>query len=221
MSVNKAKILSSCKIESRWEYNTACFFSRLIIRSCQFRKDKGSFYLVFDFMEHDLMVRVIILDRQNSYYHFVGSSRFRTGKVHWGPQRLHNAANNGGCPSFHNLTINWREIELKKWIFYAAGSGLLPRAELSAPWHQVLQHPNEQQRSSQVGWLWFGKVMKNYWWVSYVETYFRLYNAEDKERPYTNKVITLWYRWVNFYHLLDRYTYYNAWKAVVRTGNII
>ena len=22
----------------------------------------------------------------------------------------------------------------------------------------------------------------------------RLYNAEDKERPYTNKVITLWYR---------------------------
>ena len=37
------------------------------------------------------------------------------------------------------------------------------------------------------------------WFLSgeHCSTYFRLYNAEDKERPYTNKVITLWYRWAN------------------------
>ena len=41
-----------------------CLFPKIDhpIRSCHFRKDKGSFYLVFDFMEHDLMVRVVILN---------------------------------------------------------------------------------------------------------------------------------------------------------------
>ena len=96
-------------------------------------------------------------------------------------------------------------IENDVWILHVAGSGLLPRAELSAPWHQVLQHPDEQQRPSQVGRLWVGQVVKNKysrlecWCVAHVATSFRLYNAEDKERPYTNKVITLWYRWVNIY----------------------
>ena len=96
-------------------------------------------------------------------------------------------------------------IENDVWILHVAGSGLLPRAELSAPWHQVLQHPDEQQRPSQVGRLWVGQVVKNKysrlecWCVAHVATSFRLYNAEDKERPYTNKVITLWYRWVNIW----------------------
>ena len=39
------------------------------------------------------------------------------------------------------------------------GIGLLPREELSAPWHQVFQHPHEQQGSSQAGRLWLGKVL--------------------------------------------------------------
>ena len=58
----------------------------------------------------------------------------------------------------------------------------------------MLEHPDEQPRAGQVGGLWSGQVISSTKTLMHEVLSLRLYNAEDKDRPYTNKVITLWYR---------------------------
>jgi len=102
-----------------------------------FRKDRGSFYLVFDFMEHDLMGLIdsglVIFTEE------LNSSIMR--------QLLE------GLAYCHDRNFLHRDIKCSNVLINNRG---------------------------QVKLADFGLA--------------RLYNADDKERPYTNRVITLWYR---------------------------
>jgi len=102
-----------------------------------FRKDKGSFYLVFDFMEHDLMG---LLDS--------GLVKFNEGL---------------------NASIMRQIME---GLAYCHDRNFLHR---DIKCSNILMNNRGQVKLADFGLA-------------------RLYNAEDKERPYTNKVITLWYR---------------------------
>jgi len=102
-----------------------------------FRKDKGSFYLVFDFMEHDLMG--LIDSGLVTFTTELNSSIMR--------QLLE------GLAYCHEKNFLHRDIKCSNILINNRG---------------------------QVKLADFGLA--------------RLYSAEDKERPYTNKVITLWYR---------------------------
>jgi len=102
-----------------------------------FRKDKGSFYLVFDFMEHDLMG---LLD---------------SGLVTF-TQEL-------------NASIMRQIME---GLAYCHDRNFLHR---DIKCSNILMNNRGQVKLADFGLA-------------------RLYNAEDKDRPYTNKVITLWYR---------------------------
>ncbi|XP_059084764.1 cyclin-dependent kinase 12-like isoform X2 [Tigriopus californicus] len=102
-----------------------------------FRKDKGSFYLVFEFMDHDLMG---LLDSG-----LVDFSEKLNASIM--KQLL------DGLSYCHNRNFLHRDIKCSNILINNRG---------------------------QVKLADFGLA--------------RLYNAEDKQRPYTNKVITLWYR---------------------------
>merc|ERR1719509_444175 len=102
-----------------------------------FRKDRGSFYLVFDFMEHDLMG---LLDSGLvTFTEELNSSIMR--------QLLE------GLAYCHDRNFLHRDIKCSNVLINNRG---------------------------QVKLADFGLA--------------RLYNSDDKERPYTNRVITLWYR---------------------------
>lgn len=102
-----------------------------------FRKDKGSFYLVFEFMDHDLMG---LLDSG-----LVDFSEKLNASIM--KQLL------DGLSYCHDRNFLHRDIKCSNILINNRG---------------------------QVKLADFGLA--------------RLYNAEDKQRPYTNKVITLWYR---------------------------
>jgi len=102
-----------------------------------FRKDKGSFYLVFDFMEHDLMG---LLDS--------GLVTFTTEL---------------------NCSIMRQIME---GLAYCHDRNFLHR---DIKCSNILVNNKGQVKLADFGLA-------------------RLYNADDKDRPYTNKVITLWYR---------------------------
>ena len=102
-----------------------------------FRKDKGSFYLVFDFMEHDLMG--LIDSGMVTFTAELNASIMR--------QLLE------GLAYCHEKNFLHRDIKCSN----------------------ILMNNRGQVKLADFGLA-------------------RLYNAEDKERPYTNKVITLWYR---------------------------
>merc|ERR1719373_1249148 len=102
-----------------------------------FRKDKGSFYLVFDFMEHDLMG---LLDS--------GLAEFTKEMNASIMRQLLD-----GLAYCHDRNFLHRDIKCSNILVNNKG---------------------------QVKLADFGLA--------------RLYNADDKDRPYTNKVITLWYR---------------------------
>jgi cyclin-dependent kinase 12/13 len=102
-----------------------------------FRKDKGSFYLVFEYMDHDLM------------------GLLESGMVDF------NEVNNAcimkqlldGLNYCHKKNFLHRDIKCSNILMNNRGEVKLADFGLA-----------------------------------------RLYNAEDRQRPYTNKVITLWYR---------------------------
>lgn len=102
-----------------------------------FRKDKGSFYLVFDFMEHDLMG--LIDSGLVTFTAELNASIMR--------QLLE------GLAYCHEKNFLHRDIKCSN----------------------ILMNNRGQVKLADFGLA-------------------RLYNAEDKDRPYTNKVITLWYR---------------------------
>lgn len=102
-----------------------------------FRKDKGSFYLVFDFMEHDLMG--LIDSGMVTFTAELNASIMR--------QLLE------GLAYCHEKNFLHRDIKCSN----------------------ILMNNRGQVKLADFGLA-------------------RLYNAEDKDRPYTNKVITLWYR---------------------------
>jgi len=102
-----------------------------------FRKEKGSFYLVFDFMDHDLMG---LLDSNLcEFTKEMNASIMR--------QLL------DGLSYCHRRNFLHRDIKCSNILINNKGQVKLGDFGLA-----------------------------------------RLYNAEDKQRPYTNKVITLWYR---------------------------
>merc|ERR1719219_1035767 len=102
-----------------------------------FRKEKGSFYLVFEFMDHDLMG---LLDSELvKFTEQMNASIMR--------QLLE------GLAYCHRRNFLHRDIKCSNILINNKGQVKLGDFGLA-----------------------------------------RLYNAEDKQRPYTNKVITLWYR---------------------------
>merc|ERR1719225_1738154 len=102
-----------------------------------FRKEKGSFYLVFEFMDHDLMG---LLD---------------SGLVEFTEQMNASIMRQllDGLSYCHRRNFLHRDIKCSNILINNRGQVKLGDFGLA-----------------------------------------RLYNAEDKQRPYTNKVITLWYR---------------------------
>ncbi|KAG8284182.1 Cyclin-dependent kinase 12 [Homalodisca vitripennis] len=102
-----------------------------------FRKDKGSFYLVFEYMDHDLM------------------GLLESGMVNF--NEMHNASIMkqllDGLNYCHKKNFLHRDIKCSNILMNNRGEVKLADFGLA-----------------------------------------RLYNAEDRQRPYTNKVITLWYR---------------------------
>jgi len=102
-----------------------------------FRKDKGSFYLVFDFMEHDLMGLI-----------------------------------DSGLVTFTADLNACIMRQLLEGLAYCHEKNFLHR---DIKCSNILMNNRGQVKLADFGLA-------------------RLYNAEDKERPYTNKVITLWYR---------------------------
>lgn len=102
-----------------------------------FRKDKGSFYLVFEYMDHDLM------------------GLLESGLVDFNEQ--------------NNASIM---KQLLDGLNYCHKKNFLHR---DIKCSNILMNNKGQVKLADFGLA-------------------RLYNAEDKQRPYTNKVITLWYR---------------------------
>ena len=102
-----------------------------------FRKDKGSFYLVFEYMDHDLM------------------GLLESGLVDFNEQ--------------NNASIM---KQLLDGLNYCHKKNFLHR---DIKCSNILMNNRGQVKLADFGLA-------------------RLYNAEDKQRPYTNKVITLWYR---------------------------
>ncbi|KAL7734496.1 hypothetical protein ACLKA6_010815 [Drosophila palustris] len=103
----------------------------------EFRKDKGSFYLVFEYMDHDLM------------------GLLESGMVDF------NEENNASIMK-----------QLLDGLNYCHKKNFL---------HRDIKCSNILMNNK-------GKVKLADFGLA------RLYNADDRERPYTNKVITLWYR---------------------------
>nr|XP_018914183.1 PREDICTED: cyclin-dependent kinase 12-like [Bemisia tabaci] len=101
-----------------------------------FRKDKGSFYLVFEYMDHDLM------------------GLLESGMVDLTP---------------YNASIM---RQLLDGLSYCHRKNFLHR---DIKCSNILMNNRGQVKLADFGLA-------------------RLYNAEDRQRPYTNKVITLWYR---------------------------
>ncbi|OQR70783.1 cyclin-dependent kinase 13-like [Tropilaelaps mercedesae] len=102
-----------------------------------FRKDKGAFYLVFEYMDHDLM------------------GLLESGLVDFKP---------GHIASFMK--------QLLEGLSYCHRKNFLHR---DIKCSNILMNNQGQIKLADFGLA-------------------RYYNAEDKDRPYTNKVITLWYR---------------------------
>ncbi|XP_037933991.1 cyclin-dependent kinase 12 [Teleopsis dalmanni] len=103
----------------------------------EFRKDKGSFYLVFEYMDHDLM------------------GLLESGMV------VFNDENNASIMK-----------QLLNGLNYCHKKNFLHR---DIKCSNILMNNKGQVKLADFGLA-------------------RLYNADDRERPYTNKVITLWYR---------------------------
>ncbi|KAK3913154.1 Cyclin-dependent kinase 12 [Frankliniella fusca] len=102
-----------------------------------FRKDKGSFYLVFEYMDHDLM------------------GLLESGFVNFS--------------AVHNASIM---KQLLDGLNYCHKKNFLHR---DIKCSNILMNNKGEVKLADFGLA-------------------RLYNAENRERPYTNKVITLWYR---------------------------
>ncbi|XP_023288505.1 cyclin-dependent kinase 12 isoform X3 [Orussus abietinus] len=102
-----------------------------------FRKDKGSFYLVFEYMDHDLM------------------GLLESGMVDF------NEMNNASIMR-----------QLLDGLNYCHSKNFLHR---DIKCSNILMNNKGEVKLGDFGLA-------------------RLYNAEDRQRPYTNKVITLWYR---------------------------
>uniref|UniRef100_A0A8D8RSL5 Cyclin-dependent kinase 12 n=1 Tax=Cacopsylla melanoneura TaxID=428564 RepID=A0A8D8RSL5_9HEMI len=102
-----------------------------------FRKDKGSFYLVFEYMDHDLMG--LLESGMVDFNEVLNASIMR--------QLL------DGLSYCHKRNFLHRDIKCSNILMNNRGEVKLADFGLA-----------------------------------------RLYNAEDRQRPYTNKVITLWYR---------------------------
>ncbi|KAJ8680042.1 hypothetical protein QAD02_015829 [Eretmocerus hayati] len=102
-----------------------------------FRKDKGSFYLVFEYMDHDLM------------------GLLESGMVDF------TEADNASIMK-----------QLLDGLNYCHGKNFLHR---DIKCSNILMNNKGEVKLADFGLA-------------------RLYNAEDRQRPYTNKVITLWYR---------------------------
>jgi len=102
-----------------------------------FKKDKGSFYLVFEYMDHDLM------------------GLLESGMVNF------NEA--------HNASIMRQLLE---GLNYCHRRNFLHR---DIKCSNILMNNKGEVKLADFGLA-------------------RLYNAQDRQRPYTNKVITLWYR---------------------------
>nr|CAD7572080.1 unnamed protein product [Timema californicum] len=123
-----------------------------------FRKDKGSFYLVFEYMDHDLM------------------GLLESGMVDF--NEAHNASIMrqllDGLNYCHKKNFLHRDIKCsnilheQQFLHSSTVWKLYPDCTL------VLSSRGEVKLAD------FGLA--------------RLYSAEDRQRPYTNKVITLWYR---------------------------
>lgn len=103
----------------------------------EFRKDKGSFYLVFEYMDHDLM------------------GLLESGMVDFNEQ------NNAGIMR-----------QLLDGLNYCHKKNFLHR---DIKCSNILMNNKGEVKLADFGLA-------------------RLYNADNRERPYTNKVITLWYR---------------------------
>ncbi|CAG7831840.1 unnamed protein product, partial [Allacma fusca] len=106
-----------------------------------FRKDRGSFYLVFEYMHHDLMG----LLESESRWSYVNFTEEYNGSIMY--QLL------DGLNYCHRKNFLHRDIKCSN----------------------ILMNNKGQVKLADFGLA-------------------RLYNSKDKERPYTNKVITLWYR---------------------------
>ncbi|CAA9997898.1 unnamed protein product, partial [Nesidiocoris tenuis] len=100
-------------------------------------QDKGSFYLVFEYMDHDLM------------------GLLESGMVEFAEQ--------------HNASIMKQLLE---GLNYCHKKNFLHR---DIKCSNILMNNKGEVKLADFGLA-------------------RLYNAEDRQRPYTNKVITLWYR---------------------------
>ncbi|KAK9730258.1 Protein kinase domain [Popillia japonica] len=102
-----------------------------------FRKDKGSFYLVFEYMDHDLMGLL-----------------------------------ESGMVDFNELNNACIMRQLLDGLNYCHKKNFLHR---DIKCSNILMNNKGEVKLADFGLA-------------------RLYNAEDRQRPYTNKVITLWYR---------------------------